>query len=94
MNNYETDNMVFDEPTYLKVADFLLNKHFGISVSDTGIEEQAYSNILDGIRPYEAVNQTAEKYDLVRTDIPGPYGVPVFKPLTADNESVAERSVR
>lgn len=94
MINYETDDMIFDEPSYIQVTEILLNKHFGTSVNDTDIEEQAYGNILHGIRLFEAINSHAEDCDLVRTDIPSPYGVPVFKPLTADDESVAERSVR
>lgn len=86
---HETNNMIFDENTYCKTIDALLQKHFSISIDDTNLGKSSNRNIQHNVHAFEAVNAYAEDCDLVRTDIEGSYGVHSFIPLTANDELAA-----
>lgn len=66
----------------------LLEKHYGISLADTSLSDPPVvaRYIQAGQRPFEALNEVAEKIGLERTDKQGSYGVASTTPLTSDDE--------
>lgn len=81
---------------FQKIADVLLQSHFGIALNDThlGSAIVVSSLLTNNIRPFDAVNEHAEECDLVRTDIRGPWGVPTLVLLQRKEEHVALRTVQ
>lgn len=55
---------------YQQIAEYLLATHFGLTLNDTDLYDEAMiSQLLEcNIPIYEAINQLAEKYHLTRID--------------------------
>ncbi|MBD2806414.1 TA system toxin CbtA family protein [Xenorhabdus szentirmaii] len=52
------------------IAACLLKRHFGLSLNDTVLcERDTVAYVMQrGIRPYQAINDIVDKYDLTRLD--------------------------
>lgn len=67
---------------FQQVFDALLKKHYGIGQDDTGVVDEEIEHLIQhSIRPYQAVNDIAEKCDLERIDIEEAFGMPSSSPL-------------
>lgn len=55
---------------YQLIADYLLKKHFGLTLNDTDLHDNAVVQQLveSNIPVYEVINQLVEKYQLDRID--------------------------
>lgn len=53
---------------HIMVVDALLRKHYGVTIDDTCLEEDAASDVAINLRPYECVNSWAQAYDMCRID--------------------------
>lgn len=73
---------------YQTIAGKLLEKHYGITLNDTGLQEEKTINrlIFNDVRPYEAVNFEADENDLNRIDKTGSFGTPSQDQLTINDE--------
>lgn len=60
---------------FQRIADLLLERHFGINIGDTGLTDDArVMGLIEGdVHPFEAVNEHADRYDLERIDADGPF---------------------
>lgn len=76
---------------FQKIAEQLLQKHYGLSINDTRLCEQDYLAVLvDGnCRPFEYINEHAKDCDLGRIDVEGGYGAPSKAMLTSNDEIAA-----
>lgn len=56
-----------EQQAWQRIVEILLDQHLGLTLNDTSFcEENRVANLCDaGIRPYEAVNELIEKYQLV-----------------------------
>lgn len=81
---------------FQKIADVLLQTHFGIAVDDTHLSSEPVVRHLveERIRPFDAVNGHAAECDLVRTDIRGTWGIPTFILLKAEDELKVLRTIQ
>lgn len=63
--------MTEEQHHWQTVADVLLSQHYGLTLNDTDLCEEVCVIALQeaGLRPYEAINDLAEKYGLERIDI-------------------------
>lgn len=77
-----------NQEVYAQVVDTLFRRHYGISINDTLLSEERYLRecMEHGQKPYEAVNEVANKWDLDRID--GRYGER-RRPLTPNDERAA-----
>lgn len=73
---------------FQRIADEMLQKHYGISLDDTYLSDEKIvaGCIGQGFRPYQIINEHAEEADLVRIDIEGFYGVPSHCALSSQDE--------
>lgn len=76
---------------FKKLAGQLLEIHYGLDLNDTRISEDKVVSdfIQQNLRPYQAVNEHAEKTDLDRSDLNGFYGDPSKASLAAQDEYMA-----
>lgn len=60
---------------FQRIADLLLERHFGINIGDTGLTDDGrVMGLIEGnVHPFEAVNEHADRYDLERIDADGPF---------------------
>lgn len=74
---------------WMDVASRLLVTHFGVTLNDTELsdEDTVISLIESDIRPFEAVNDLVDKFDLVRLNSPG--FIPRSRYLDAADELIA-----
>lgn len=74
---------------FQRIADLLLERHFGINIGDTGLTDDGrVMGLIEGnVRPFEAVNEHADRYDLDRIDAHGPFPPGPLK--EADEQRVA-----
>lgn len=63
--------MTEEQHHWQTVAGALLNRHYGLTLNDTDLCEEVCVIALQeaGLRPYEAINDLAEKFDLERIDV-------------------------
>jgi cytoskeleton-binding toxin CbtA and related proteins len=63
--------MTEEQHHWQTVAGALLSRHYGLTLNDTNLCEEVCVIALQeaGLRPYEAINDLAEKYDLERIDV-------------------------
>lgn len=75
-------------PTFKKVAEALLRKHYGLQLNDTALSDDGVVRLLldRNFRPFEVVVSIADDVELVRIDVEGPYGTRSSQPITADDE--------
>ena len=80
---------------YQKIASQLLQTAFGLDLNDSRLSEEKVVAlcIAHGVRPYQELNEHAREADLVRTDLPEVWGVPVAADLTAADEYKALATV-
>lgn len=73
---------------FKKIANALLEKHYGIHINDTDMCEENIAAMLvaRGQRPYQAVADWAHETDLDRIDKQGFYGVPSKDEITEEDE--------
>jgi hypothetical protein len=83
-------------PLYISIANWLLQRHYGLDVGDTSIGSPTVARTLvsQGVRPFEAVNAHAQACKLDRIDTKGRFGVPSRDPLTSQDELAALALVR
>lgn len=76
---------------FKKIANALLEKHYGIHINDTDMCEESTVKLLieRNQRPHEAVNDWAHETDLDRIDKQGFYGVPSKDEITEEDELAA-----
>lgn len=76
---------------FMKIANVLLRKHYGIQLNDTDMCETSTVVALmeRGVRPYKAVSDWAEETDLGRMDKEGFYGTPSRDVITEADELAA-----
>lgn len=84
----------YDVATYQKIADRLLEKHYGLQdcLGDLGLdsEDRVSLCIKADKLPYHLVNLHAENCDIGRMDLPGFWGIVVRRdPLTEADELAA-----
>ncbi|MEB7586096.1 toxin [Serratia rubidaea] len=63
--------MTEEQHHWQTVAGVLLSRHYGLTLNDTDLCEEVCVIALQeaGLRPYEAINDLAEKFDLERIDV-------------------------
>lgn len=63
--------MTEEQHHWKTVAGALLSRHYGLTLNDTDLCEEVCVIALQeaGLRPYEAINDLAEKFDLERIDV-------------------------
>ncbi|SQC20581.1 toxin of the YpjF-YfjZ toxin-antitoxin system [Klebsiella pneumoniae] len=63
--------MTEEQHHWQTVAGALLSRHYGLTLNDTALCEEVCVITLQeaGLRPYEAINDLAEKFDLERIDV-------------------------
>lgn len=63
--------MTEEQHHWQTVAGALLSRHYGLTLNDTDLCEEVCVIALQeaGLRPYEAINDLAEKFDLERIDV-------------------------
>lgn len=73
---------------FKRIANALLQKHYGICINDTDMcEDSTVSRFMKaGVSPRQAVVDWADETDLVRIDREGFYGVPSNAPITEEDE--------
>ncbi len=59
--------MTEEQHHWQTVAGALLSRHYGLTLNDTDLCVIALQEA--GLRPYEAINDLAEKFDLERIDV-------------------------
>jgi hypothetical protein len=53
---------------HIHIVDTLLQKHYGITIDDTDLEDDAEVNVEANVRPFQVVNWWAEDHNLSRID--------------------------
>lgn len=73
---------------FQKIANALLQKHYGIGINDTDMcEDGTVSRFMKaGVSPRQAVVDWADEMDIVRIDRDGFYGAPSNAPITEEDE--------
>lgn len=90
------DFLYRDPEEFQRVADALLSTHYGISTDDTDLcdLQRIELHIANRDRPFEVINEIADRNDLVRMDVEGFYGVPANTPLTSADEDTQRGILR
>lgn len=76
---------------FQKIANALLEKHYGIQINDTDMcENSAVTHyIAEGVKPFQAIVCWANEFDLGRIDKEGFYGTLSKEEITEEDELAA-----
>jgi hypothetical protein len=77
--------------SFQKIAEQLLQTHYGLSLNDTMLTEshQVAFLIEAGVRPFEFIVEHAQDCGLERIDAIGPFGIGSTADITAGDEDKA-----
>lgn len=81
---------------FKKIANALLEKHYGIHINDTDMyDDKTVARFMTaGVGPFKAVADWADEMDLFRIDKQGFYGVPSRDAITEEDELAAISKLR
>lgn len=84
-----------DVVEFQRVADNLLQKHYGITINDTSLHDATYVSALlaADVKAFEHINEHAADSDLVRIDKQGSWGEECKDPLTLVDEKNARARI-